>query len=97
MMEQDLFIGVAITPDLEEAMDTCDSVSRAFFTDPEYLSTYEVEGQRYLGKFVESGHLIYTFEDVAQNILSLIARIAPSLEYRRADLRVFSRVHLPTA
>ena len=91
-MEQGLFVGIRLTQNLQDAMHECNEIDKAFFTDPKYLILFNSEGESYLGKRVPTGTSISSLEDLARNIISLIARISPSDIYKLSDIIVISNI-----
>jgi len=89
-MEDALFAGVRLTQALKDAMHDCPEIDRAFFTDPEYLVLFNSRGDSYLGRPVPSGTSVSSLEDLARNIISLIARISPTEKFKPSDIIIIS-------
>jgi hypothetical protein len=87
-----LFIGCKVSGRLREALDTATPDIKAYFEQPNspYLRLCKLEEEVWIGKVIEPGFHVGQAEDLQNNVLSILRRIAPGVRHTANDLKIFA-------
>lgn len=90
--ERKLFIGLKIGGRLREALDNASKDQKMYFDDPEspYLQILMAGEERWLGKLIEPGLKVQQAEDLQNNVVSILRRIAPDVRHNASTLTIFA-------
>lgn len=83
--EQLIFVGFELGDDLQACLESCRERDKVFFEDPTYLEVVDVEDRRLIGKRIDTGAAQDRLEDAARSVVSLLARICPTVEIKTSD------------
>lgn len=73
--DQLIFVGFEINDDLRSLFVDRSSRDRIYMEDAAYLETVEIDGREYIGKRSQGGIAPDRLEDIARNVVSLMARV----------------------
>lgn len=81
MVQPKPFLGLKITPKLQEKLDQCNPYNTFYFKDnnPELLQIVAIGEDKYIGKVVEQGIDYEKIEDICRNIISIIHKLCPDI------------------
>ena len=90
--EQPIFIGCKVSNKLREALDTAGPDLKTYFEGPEspYLRICDMGSERWIGKIVDAGLQVNRTEDLRNNIISILKRIAPGVRHSTSDVKIFA-------
>ena len=83
-----IFVGFEIDERIEQALAGCRDADRVFIEDPIYLERAVTGGRHYIGKQLSDNAGLDCIEDVARNVASLLARVAPDLHLESREVRL---------
>lgn len=92
-MENHLIIGAKVTDKIQEHLDKCIPAYHYYFKDnnPEFLLIVRVEGERVIGKKVSPGLPVFQVADYADNVKSILKKIAPDYAWGDSDIKIFAQ------
>ncbi|MEM7449705.1 MAG: hypothetical protein AAF355_15830 [Myxococcota bacterium] len=87
-----IFVGCRLSSKLRMALDQTKEEDRSYFDHPEspYLQIIEMGEERWIGKVVEPGIKVGEAEDLRNNVLSILRRVAPDLRHQSSSIRIFA-------
>ena len=91
-VDRSLFIGCKVESALRDALNAVPADERHYFEDPNatYLRICRLRDENWIGKVVDAGMPLTQLESVQKNILSILARLAPSMHHPAEALRVYA-------
>lgn len=92
MLQPKLFLGLKITPKLQERLDKCNPYNTFYFKDnnPELLQIVGIGADKYIGKVVEQGIEYEKIEDICRNIISIIHKLCPDIPISMNSIRLLA-------
>ena len=80
-MQAKPFLGLKITPKLQDGLDKCNPSNKFYFkdNDPALLQIVSMGVDNYIGKVVEQGFEYDKIEDICRNIISIIHKLCPDI------------------
>ena len=87
-----LFFGCKISTRLREALEQAKPEDRSYFDrgNSAYLQTCLLGEEKWIGKVVDGGLSVGQAEDLQNNVLSILRRIAPGVRHKTDDIRVYT-------
>jgi len=81
MLQAKPFLGLKITPKLQDGLDKCNPNDKFYFKDnnPDLLQIITIGVDKYIGKVVEQGIEYAKIEDICRNIISIIHKLCPDI------------------
>jgi hypothetical protein len=73
--DQLIFVGFEISGEVRDLFVDCLSRDRIYIEDSAYLETVEIDGREYIGTRAQGGIAVDRLEDMARNVVSLMARV----------------------
>ncbi len=74
--QQLIFVGFELTEEIQESFSDCSERDRVYLEDPSYLESITIGERKYIGKRAKTGIAIDRLEDMARNVVSLLARVS---------------------
>jgi hypothetical protein len=91
-LETKLFVGLEITPKLQENLDACKKAMELYFRldNPDYLLVRRIGERDCIGRIVPLPFPCQDLDNVQRNVLSLIKLIAPNFRLTPESVQLFA-------
>ena len=91
-LQEQPFVGIRITSELQRHLDKCDVANRHYFErrEPQSLRVMTIDGKQILGRPAKRGATIDSLEDAVQNIKSILLKICPQYNVGASEIKVYS-------
>jgi hypothetical protein len=90
-LETKLFVGIEITPKLQENLDSCKKAMELYFRldNPDYLLVRRIGDRDCIGRIVPLPFPCQDLDNVQRNVASLIKLIAPNFRLGTDSIQLF--------
>ncbi len=91
-MQAKPFLGLKITPKLQDGLDKCNPNDKFYFKDnnPDLLQIITIDVDKYIGKVLEQGIEYAKIEDICRNIISIIHKLCPDIPVSINSIKFFA-------
>lgn len=91
-LETKLFVGLEITPKLQENLDSCKKAMELYFRldNPDYLLVRRIGEKDCIGRIVPLPFPCQDLDNVQRNVVSLIKLIAPNFRLHPDSVQLFA-------
>lgn len=91
-LETKLFVGLEITPKLQENLDSCKKAMELYFRldNPDYLLVRRIGERDCIGRIVPLPFPCQDLDNVQRNVLSLVKLIAPNFRLNADSVHLFA-------
>ncbi len=88
MEAPDLFVGVPVTPAIQESLDAASLPFRRYFEGGKFLTVIDNEGHPWLGKIIARGASPDRLDDMKRHVRSVILKIDPETAIPKPGVQV---------
>ena len=87
-----IFLGCRVSGKLKMALEHAKEEDRAYFDHPDspYLRIIDMGEEQWIGRVVEPGIKVGEAEDLRNNVISILRRVAPDVRHQSSNVKIFA-------